>query len=325
MELTPENITNVSSAVISNCSTAMAEHEKCFKNLYKSNATKIAIIFISLLSTVLLLVLSYGVIWFERFGNDHKRTLMNKLVSSLCWFLMEWYLVGQTICLIRHFIGPLPPIICAFQQIQKTSVKFQLLLCFDAMQITRYIFIFHLKNPSAVKDDFWSVFITSWILGFSNLYSFKLFFVDGLKPLSYYTCIDTDQMISLNGYQRSYGIIEITTLLIHIVIQCRIVYHKRNNSMPNQLSVMSNSSFSSNTISSFTTRIFSIIGLCAYTLITFKVNSMHLSEVEVYPNYIYVQIYNLILSNIVGFMLTAVYYVTHPQMTRCLLQNIRDR
>jgi hypothetical protein len=133
---------------MTNCSRAMAAHDKCFKNLYENTTTKIIILSVSLLSTILLLVLSYGVIWFERFGTDHRRTLMNKLVSSLSWFLMEWYLAGQIISIIMHCVGPLPSIVCAFQQIQKTSIKYQILICLDAMQITKYIFIFHLKNPS---------------------------------------------------------------------------------------------------------------------------------------------------------------------------------
>jgi hypothetical protein len=51
---------------------------------------------------------------------------------------------------------------------------------------------------------------------------------------------------------------------------------------------------------------------------------MHLSEVEVYPNYIYVQIYNLLIPNLVGFILTIVYYVKHPEMARSLLQHMSD-
>jgi hypothetical protein len=178
--------------------------------------------------------------------------------------------------------------------------------------------------PLAVQDDFWSVFITTWIIGFSNMYSFKQFFTDGIKPLSYYTCTDTDQIHSLTGYNRNYGILEVTTLVIHIIIQCKIIYYKQKGNSTQQSIVLSNSSFSTNSFSNFTTSILSITGLCVFTYFTVKVNSMPLSEIEVYPIYIYVQIYNLFIPNVVGFVLTVVYYVKHPEMARGLLQHIKD-
>ncbi len=44
-----------------------------------------------LLSVVLSLIVLpslYGIIWFERFGSDSKRTIINQLFASVCWYLM---------------------------------------------------------------------------------------------------------------------------------------------------------------------------------------------------------------------------------------------
>jgi hypothetical protein len=30
---------------------------------------------------------------------------------------------------------------------------------FDAMLVTKYMFVFHLRNPSAVTEDFWDQFL----------------------------------------------------------------------------------------------------------------------------------------------------------------------
>ena len=35
--------------------------------------------------------------------------------------------------------------------------------------LIRYISLFHLKNPAAIADDFWSFYINSWIFLFSIL------------------------------------------------------------------------------------------------------------------------------------------------------------
>jgi hypothetical protein len=42
-----------------------------------------------------ILPLLYFITWYERCGSDHKRTLLNKLVSALCWTCLEWYLLVQ--------------------------------------------------------------------------------------------------------------------------------------------------------------------------------------------------------------------------------------
>jgi hypothetical protein len=47
----------------------------------------IAIVLSVLLSLIVLPSL-YGIIWFERFGSDSKRTLINQLFASVCWYLM---------------------------------------------------------------------------------------------------------------------------------------------------------------------------------------------------------------------------------------------
>jgi len=57
---------------------------------------------------ILLLVtpLHLGVILYERYGSDKKRTLINKLQSSICWYMILWNLSVQAITIHRFIIGP---------------------------------------------------------------------------------------------------------------------------------------------------------------------------------------------------------------------------
>ena len=319
MELIVNNVSNVNN-VLKNYSNLDSNHENSFKKLYENNAIKISMVCISVPLSIIVITLSYGIIWYEKFGTDQKRTMINKLVASFSWIWFEWYLFAQAISTIGLCVGPLPPIICAFSQILKTSIKYQLLLCVEAIEITKYFFIFHLKNPSGVQDGFWSLFINGWILGFCNIFTFNMFFIDGQKPVLYYICIGSDVITHPNENKRSNGILEITILLIYIFIQCRIFLYKRKN----RILGLADSKLSSNSLSSFSASFLSTITMCIAIFMTVKLNAMKLSDIEVYPNYIYVQFYNLIIPNIFGFMMTFVYYVTHPAMTRTLLQNLKD-
>ena len=64
-------------------------------------------------------------------------------------------------------IGPMPLYFCRFNMYLKAVIMMQNILFFDAMIISKYVLIFHVKNPAAFQDDFWSRFATIWIVIFS--------------------------------------------------------------------------------------------------------------------------------------------------------------
>ena len=227
--------------------------------------------------------------------------------------------------IIRYTFGPLPTIACAFQQIVKSSIKFQLLLCFDALQVTKFILIFVLKNPSAVQDDFWSMILSIWIVGYSTIQSFITFFIHGQKPLNYYTCADLDMIPVLNEARRTYGEIEIASLLILIIIQGKIVHYKSNVKVVPQDGIARRASkLTSYSLPTFTTSFISILLLCMASFVTIKANKMSLSDLKVYPNYLVMQTFQLLGANFLGFILSVVYYVKHPKMTKAIYQNLKD-
>ena len=69
-------------------------------------------------------VMSCSIIYYEKFGSDKKRTIINQLVSMMCWNFIVWNMSIQVAGLARIFIGP-----------------FNTTLCFW-IYVLRYIFIF---------------------------------------------------------------------------------------------------------------------------------------------------------------------------------------
>ena len=55
----------------------------------------------------------------------------------------------------------------------------QIFLFFDCIALTRYIYIFWLKNPAAFKDDFWCRVAVPWIKAFSFLITGVWYFLAG--------------------------------------------------------------------------------------------------------------------------------------------------
>ena len=54
-----------------------------------------------MLKQLLKIYLSFLVIWYEHYGSDVKRTMMNRLVSSVCWSSIEYFLGPHSVELFR--------------------------------------------------------------------------------------------------------------------------------------------------------------------------------------------------------------------------------
>ena len=59
-------------------------------------------------------------------------------------------------------------------------------LNFSIPLIVRYVFIFWLKNPACLLDDFWNWFLSVWIVGFSAVTQFVFMLQPGIKQLIFY-------------------------------------------------------------------------------------------------------------------------------------------
>ena len=129
--------------------------EDFFEELYANRPSKIAILMASCLLTVVNVFLLYGIIWFERYGADLKRTLVDKSIASLCWCELVAETIWFGLNFLRYVMGPLPPSVCWIKTgFVYTNGMVQLLFV-DVYLITRYLYIFVLKNPASVEDDFW--------------------------------------------------------------------------------------------------------------------------------------------------------------------------
>ena len=77
--------------VIDNMNVTLLEETKMddFSGLLESRASKSISMMFSFLTIPIIIALFYGIVWYERFGSDNKRTLMNKLVAALCWSFIQ--------------------------------------------------------------------------------------------------------------------------------------------------------------------------------------------------------------------------------------------
>ena len=200
-----------------------------FYALTENNPLQILSLTLAITCTLVCTPLLYSVIWFENFGSDKKRTLINKLVAMNCWNTIGYLILVQAPEILRFVYGPLPMIICAIQNVLKFSFAISIVLNSDAIIVANYAYIFWLKNPAAFNDDFWCKFISLWIYCSSHLIIGTLHILVEFETQACFICIgkisSTNSLESMT--MRGIGYIVIASGLIQFILRLRISNYKK--------------------------------------------------------------------------------------------------
>jgi len=209
--------------VIASCNMT---NEEIFCGVFENRPSKFVAIAISAILTLLRTFMLLGMIWYERFGSDNHRTLMNKLLSSVCWAAIAHNL-HTVLDIFRYIFGARPTSLCYLQTYIKVTLTSIFLLLYDAIIITKYVLIFWLKNPGAVNDDFWWRFINAWVCLASLLYDGARFMLPGKMNFSYFICSGTSPTSALEMPKRGGTVAENSTLALYVLVMVRILIHKK--------------------------------------------------------------------------------------------------
>ena len=169
----------------------------------------------------------YGLVWYERYGTDLKRMLLNRLVSSICWTGFLYYSIPFSLDLVRYTFGPLPKSVCLGQLVFKNALHLQNVIFCNAIAMVRYLLFFWLKNTSEYQDEFWSLFINIWAVSFSFLNQFVYVLMPGSLSLNFFFCAGRNPVnydpVKINYV---YVIVLIISIFFQILVALRIIAHK---------------------------------------------------------------------------------------------------
>ena len=194
----------------------------CFEKVDSDNIYKQIFIFATVFCIGCQLPLFYSVVWFERFGSHIRRTIINKIVSTLSIIAIIFIVVVQGCYMLRFSCGPLSPLVCFWLCISKRTIISLSCLLLDSISVLRYLFIFCLKNPAAFNDEFWHLFIIVWCTLISFLFQVLRAMIPGNQLVEYHLCSgeDPSSMFHVPSFGR--GIVEYSSLLLQSFIYLRI-------------------------------------------------------------------------------------------------------
>ena len=131
----------------------------------------------------------------------------------------------------RYIFGPTPLFLCNFNLFLKRTLTAQFMMFMDAIMISRFMFIFVLRNPSAFQDDFWSLFGNIWILSFCCIGQIVSELMLGCENLNTNICsgkyiyISSD-CLKVTRNDRFNGSIALFTLIVHVFVNIKIQIFK---------------------------------------------------------------------------------------------------
>jgi hypothetical protein len=110
-----------------------------FDKLTENNILKISSFLFLIISCIVSIPASYGIIWFEKFGSDHRRTIVNRLVSSMCWtFIIHICFLVHLPEMFRYMYGPLPESWCFMSSVIRNDLSIVFVLSYDTISIMRW-------------------------------------------------------------------------------------------------------------------------------------------------------------------------------------------
>ena len=151
---------------------------------YKHHTSKIFAILFSIIGGLIVNPILCLIIKYER--DKHYRTLINQLLSVLIYNVIILPVLLQCLKLYHYSVGSMHWFFCFLDVFLKPIAIMLDFLLLDAMCIVQYMFIFHLKNPNGMQDDFWKRFLIIWVIAFAFLVNVTYYILPGSNPNFYY-------------------------------------------------------------------------------------------------------------------------------------------
>jgi hypothetical protein len=266
-----------------------------YSELFNPQPFKIIAVIYSSVLILILTPLMFSIVRFEK--DNHHRTLINRLMSSIVCCAILWNLIVQPLGIFRFAYGPIAfEPICQLNSILRNSLPMNGLLLLDAIMIVKYIFIFHTKNPTAIQDDFWHLFLIVWIVGFNCISQAIYGMSPGKSSPNFYICIgkypgeDYSSLTVKNNIP--FTIVLVLSCIVYLFVVARNVYYKYWVCRQEQEALLNRNKvqmfpLNSKTLVNFTTNGLILALMSACFLLLWKVNKIELSAIGQYPNYIW--------------------------------------
>jgi len=304
---------------IMNVSSSCKNNYVIFGEFYEPKTSIYLVMSSSLLVNLVAASLSVATIWFERSRSGYMNTLMDKLKVSFCWTTLISCPIIDVLNILNYFFGPLKYSTCFFLYVFRNIVKSNLLFYFNCVAISRYIFIFWMKNPTSIDENFWATVISLSSVLLSCVLNVAASLLPQRHSIFLYICSDSDPTPDLSRNKLMLFQLEVAVAaVVQLVVFLRIRFYKRGGSLPQS----KDEDISSFNYKSFTVTITILSWLACYCFLQVKVNSLTMTEVNTFPNYIFMYLYQLFAMEFTHLAILAVSVLYNKDLRRKVVKKL---
>jgi len=287
--------------------------EDFYPALIENNVYKVSSWVFSVINILVAPPLLVFIIWFERYGSDQRRTLINMFATMICCTIFIYFPVLHTTELVRFSYGPLPDGLCCIHTLAKSVVLCSLLMFMDAIAVMRYIYIFWLKNLATFRDEFWHCFVTSWIYACSIIIMVVVHFLIECKSMGFLICNGQISDKHNKLLPRVLVIIAVISFALHLLIYLKIQHfkykgtdHVNVNFRPQKYLYLKD--FQTSALTSFSSNILTILVLIGLIGCMHRVGSIPMKDLNIFPNYLCAYYINLLAPCLAADILVATFF-----------------
>ena len=298
--------------------------------LYEGQPSKYIAVAVSTTGIVTMVPLGLGIIWYE--NNKDNRTLVNQLVSALIWRSVLFSLLVQTTDNLLYIIGPLPEALCTLEIFLRSSLTMQGILYLDSIFVVRYLFVFHLKNPTAAQDDFWALFLNMWTTAAGVLTQSLFLYLPGKNPNDYYICIGRLPAKMVTAPMKvNYSLVFMTlfSVLANFAVALRFKVFKIREKMKASVGSVDGKrtyfeQVNRSYLVNFTSNAVGIITYFLASLPPMKMNRMDPSKFNEYPDYLWIYGFHHYILVSVQALNIGKFYAIHRQLRFTVFRSLKD-
>jgi len=290
-----------------------------FAPYYEHTIHKEVFFFICILSNFITIPLIYGIIWFEQ--NNHLTTLINKIVTSLCWHQICFNVIVYSLSINHYINGPAGNLICSLEVVLQNVAGMQAIFLLDTIVVTKYIFVHLIKNAVAIDEGFFRNFINISTFSFSLISQSIYIWMPGRNPMLYYICVGSFPMTKSpfqDPVKVNFPVLALLALSGCIHIYTGIKKRKANQSVAPKVEFVSengrtifNVLTDKDMLANYTSSIVSFLWLSIMVVLVYLFNKTKPQDLSRYPNDFLILFWTMAMPQILSYGTIVIYYSHH--------------
>jgi len=290
--------------------------------LFENHTVKIVGILYSLTVTFITSLIFLSIISYEH-NHYRYRTLINQLLTKLALIVLSSNILSQLPNTLIYIVGPLPWYICYPQMILFPMLTGASILLTNAITVVRYLFIFCVKNPTSIQDDFWAEFINMWALLASFLGNLLYFLLPGKNPHRLYICMGSAPSDYLDLPSKM-NVFLVGLFIVSIIIQI-FVNVKQKLYNDNQVRSIRANDNSQLDLATFLFTFFFITTVALFSSISIILNMFALQDLMQYPNYLLFYVLHLIIAPTFNILIICFLFQKDKKMKRYVRNELVEK